>query len=127
MKASDIIDIPGVAQRLGVKVATVRIWRYRKELPNPAGYVSGCPYWETWIIDAWASQTGRKSTPPSIEPLARGSFSEARRPNNCNPIRGAPKMTDDAFDYEEAWIDPDEELANYLDDDAQRLWPVTPR
>lgn len=55
------LDVPGVAERLGVKVGTVWKWRGRKVLPPEDGTVSGQPWWWPETIDAWAKETGRHS------------------------------------------------------------------
>lgn len=53
------LDVPAVAERLGVKVDTVWKWRYRQLLPGEDGTVSGQPWWWPATIDNWATSTGR--------------------------------------------------------------------
>ena len=48
-----------IAERLGVKPATVRQWRFRGLLPEPLGTVSGLPAWNWPTIEEWARETGR--------------------------------------------------------------------
>ena len=42
-----------LAERLGVKVETVRIYKVRGTLPPPDTYVGQSPLWKTATIDAW--------------------------------------------------------------------------
>jgi len=42
-----------LAERLGVKVETVRIYKTRGTLPDPDAYVGQSPLWRTETIDAW--------------------------------------------------------------------------
>jgi predicted DNA-binding transcriptional regulator AlpA len=55
----DIVGPQEVAERLGVQVNTVHIWKKRGILPRPARVISGVPLWSTGAIDAWALATGR--------------------------------------------------------------------
>lgn len=52
-----------VAARLGVKRATVDIWRTRDlGFPEPRWTVGGRPAWNWDEIEAWAKQTNRTPT-----------------------------------------------------------------
>ena len=53
------IGIREIAERLGVKRATVDIWRIRKVLPDPEWTISGNPAWNWPTIQRWARETGR--------------------------------------------------------------------
>jgi hypothetical protein len=48
-----------IADLLGVKRETVVRWKMRGLLPEPAGTVSGNPWWSDDTILAWAKETGR--------------------------------------------------------------------
>ena len=54
-----ILDTEAVAVMFGVKRTTVHQWRRRGVLPEPAGFVSGSPYWNRPNLAAWAQETGR--------------------------------------------------------------------
>lgn len=56
----DPVGVLEIAERLGVKRQTARMWRTRKLLPPPDYVVSGLPGWEWGTILAWAEATGRK-------------------------------------------------------------------
>ena len=78
MKPQDILDTAAVAKAAGVKQTTVNVWRNRGILPEPAGYVSGSPYWLRYVITAWAAETGRtgkkakpKATPYTVYVITR--------------------------------------------------------
>jgi hypothetical protein len=53
-----------VAARLGYPVATVRMWRWRGLLPDPAVVVSGSPVWSWPDVYRWAKSTGRTDRLP---------------------------------------------------------------
>lgn len=54
-----IVDVNGTARMFDVKPSTVHQWRRRRLLPEPAGYVSGSPYWDWHALRAWGHETGR--------------------------------------------------------------------
>ncbi len=54
-----ILDVPAVADLLGVKVDTVWKWRQRKVTPPEDGTVSGQPWWWEDTLLGWAEATGR--------------------------------------------------------------------
>ncbi len=61
---SDVVGTREIAERLGVKLATVYMWRQRKEdfripMPEPRGTVSGVPWWSWRDVEKWARKTGR--------------------------------------------------------------------
>jgi predicted DNA-binding transcriptional regulator AlpA len=56
---SDPVGTVEIAQRLGVKRATVDQWRQRKLMPEPDWTVGGRPAWRLGTILAWARETGR--------------------------------------------------------------------
>ncbi|MGZ6836791.1 MAG: helix-turn-helix transcriptional regulator [Blastococcus sp.] len=56
---ADPVGIPEIAARLGVKRATVDIWRTRQLLPEPRWTVGGRPAWNWPDVLEWARQTGR--------------------------------------------------------------------
>jgi len=53
-----------IAALLGVQANTVHQWRKRKVLPEPAGTVSGQPWWPENVVREWARRTGRTFTSP---------------------------------------------------------------
>jgi len=53
------VGLAEIAQRLGVKPQTARVWRTRKVLPEPRWTVSGQPSWNWPDVEAWARETGR--------------------------------------------------------------------
>ena len=58
MEFTDPVGPVEVAERLGVKRATVDTWRLRGLLPEPVT-ISGHPLWEWDIVKRWARDTGR--------------------------------------------------------------------
>ena len=70
---SRIVGLNEIAERLGVKLNTVRMWRKRDLLPAPAGFVSGTPWWYWPTIEAWVRQ--HRSLAPN-RPLDRGGLPE---------------------------------------------------
>lgn len=52
----DIVGEAEIADRLGVKRATVHTWVRRKVLPPSQGIVSGQPAWQWTTIEAWAQE-----------------------------------------------------------------------
>lgn len=66
----DLVDIPEVAERLGVARRTVSAWRYRHQrhprppwrpFPQPMMTVSSRPVWRWADVEAWGKATGRLS------------------------------------------------------------------
>lgn len=53
------VGIPEIAERLGVKRATVDQWRLRGLLPDPKWTVGGRPAWDWTDVEKWAKETGR--------------------------------------------------------------------
>jgi len=53
------VGIPEIAERLGVKRATVDQWRHREVMPAPAWTVAGRPLWRWADVKTWAEDTGR--------------------------------------------------------------------
>lgn len=54
------VGLAEIAKRLGVKSQTANMWRHRSRLPEPAGTVSGTPWWDWAEIEKWARATGRE-------------------------------------------------------------------
>lgn len=59
MTAPAIVGPIEIAQRLGVRRQTVRMWRSRGTLPDPLVVISGVPIWWWPDIRRWAMETGR--------------------------------------------------------------------
>ena len=57
---ADPVGAVEIADRLGVKRATVDQWQHRKLLPPPRWTVGGRPAWDWADIAAWAERTGRR-------------------------------------------------------------------
>lgn len=53
------MGIPEIAERLGVKRATVDQWRHREVMPAPTWTVGGRPLWRWADVKRWAEDTGR--------------------------------------------------------------------
>lgn len=53
------VGIVEIADRLGVKRATVDQWLQRGLLPDPRWTVGGRPAWAWSDVQAWAVETGR--------------------------------------------------------------------
>lgn len=53
------VGLAEIAERLGVKRATVDQWQARKLLPEPKWTVGGRPAWNWRDIEVWARATGR--------------------------------------------------------------------
>ncbi|MGH7748265.1 MAG: hypothetical protein ACREQ5_26440 [Candidatus Dormibacteria bacterium] len=63
-KFDDIVGEREIADMLGVKPVTVRIWRMRTregqlDFPEPSAVVSGQELWARAVIIKWAYRTGR--------------------------------------------------------------------
>lgn len=56
---ADPVGLLEIAERLGVKRQTARMWRQRGVLPAPRWLVSGLPAWDWPDIARWARETGR--------------------------------------------------------------------
>jgi predicted DNA-binding transcriptional regulator AlpA len=54
-----------VAERLGVAVATVRVWRHDRVLPPARWQISRGPVWDWRDIEIWAVAAGRLPSNPS--------------------------------------------------------------
>jgi len=48
-----------IAEMLGVKRQTVRMWNHRGMLPEPHQVLAAGPIWRAETIVTWAKQTGR--------------------------------------------------------------------
>lgn len=59
LQLCDPVGLAEMAERLGVKPQTARMWRHRNLLPEPDWTVSGQPAWSWSTIEAWARATGR--------------------------------------------------------------------
>lgn len=53
------VGLVEIADRLGVKRATVDQWKLRGLLPEPRWTVGGRPAWAWRDIEQWAEDTGR--------------------------------------------------------------------
>ena len=56
---TDLVDIPTIADRLGVERRTVDMWRHRDLLPAPDFPQLRHPVWTWETIRAWAESTNR--------------------------------------------------------------------
>jgi hypothetical protein len=76
--AAEVVDIGGIAELAGVPYETAMTWRRRararlnppasprhRPLPEPAGYVSGNPWWWRADVIRWLTDTGRLQPAPS--------------------------------------------------------------
>lgn len=54
----DLVGRAEIAERLGVPVNTVAIWRKRGVLPPPEWELSGGPIWRWEVIAEWSERTG---------------------------------------------------------------------
>lgn len=99
MKPADIVDLADIANMLGVKRSTPAQWQQRGLLPAPAGHVSGCPYWERYVIAAWAAETGR---------MERRTTSDSQRAPKTPQIAAQPEETafTEASLHEHVWVAP---------------------
>ena len=50
-----------IADRLGVREATIRQWKWRGLMPPPRTTISGVPLWDWPVVERWAAKTGRLS------------------------------------------------------------------
>lgn len=55
------VGVAEIADRLGVKIETARMWNYRRLLPPARWQVSRQPAWDWAEIQKWARETGRLS------------------------------------------------------------------
>lgn len=53
------VDLQAIAEHLGVKHQTARVWVTRGVLPAPKWRFGGVPVWELAEIHEWAVETGR--------------------------------------------------------------------
>lgn len=58
-KGCEPVGSDDIAQRLGVKRDTVKMWRHRGLMPEPSWTVSGRPCWNWPDVLAWAKATSR--------------------------------------------------------------------
>lgn len=74
-KKGDPVGIHEIADRLGVKVVTVRLWRWQATkgegppLPEPEYTVSGSPAWEWDTFLRWAGEHGHIHQAPNADEL----------------------------------------------------------
>lgn len=54
------VGLAEIAQRLGVKRETAKMWHYRGLLPPSRWTVSGIPAWDWRDVEKWAKETGRQ-------------------------------------------------------------------
>jgi len=54
-----VVGAVEIADRLGVKRATVDAWRQRGVFPDPSWTVGGRPAWDWPVVAVWAAETGR--------------------------------------------------------------------
>jgi hypothetical protein len=64
VRVCDLVGPQEIAERLAVKVQTVRVWRWRDLMPAPQAVISGVPVWDWAEVERWAISTGRLSGPP---------------------------------------------------------------
>jgi hypothetical protein len=57
-KVIEPVGLREIAARLGVPEQTPKTWRFRKVLPEPTGTLSGVPWWDWPVIEAWAKLRG---------------------------------------------------------------------
>lgn len=69
---ADYIDIPGFAELAGVKVETLRTFRHRGILPEPAFFAGQSPVWARADVDEWLKTRRRPGKPPLREPEQAG-------------------------------------------------------
>jgi len=60
-KVSSPVGLKEIAEKLGVRHSTAKMWHYRGVLPKPVGTVSGAPCWDWADVKAWARATNRLS------------------------------------------------------------------
>lgn len=58
----DPVGSDDIANRLGFKRDTVKMWRHRGVFPAPRWTVSGRPCWNWRDVEKWARDTGRFGT-----------------------------------------------------------------
>lgn len=60
--SGDVITLIGIdefARLAGVKPSTIRQFRWRGVLPEPAGYVQRSPYWRPETVAVWIANRRR--------------------------------------------------------------------
>jgi hypothetical protein len=62
-----------IADMLGYSRDAARQWKHRNVLGQPAGFVSGTPYWWRGDILAWALEHGRTRAIVELDPTEYGS------------------------------------------------------
>ncbi len=63
VRVCDLVGPQEIAERLAVKVQTVRVWRWRDLMPAPQAVISGVPVWDWAEVERWAIETGRYAKP----------------------------------------------------------------
>ena len=62
-KLVDLVGQNEIADRLGVKLGTVHMWRHRGLFPEPEWQLAIGPVWRWLTIEVWAIATGRLEEP----------------------------------------------------------------
>ena len=55
-----LVGMTEIGERLGYPTDTIRKWRQRDLLPEPAATLAMGPIWTASSIDQWADETNRK-------------------------------------------------------------------
>ena len=65
----DLVDQTEIANRAGVKVGTVRMWRHRHEdFPQPDAVLRIGPVWRWSSVEAWISADRPTGRPRHLRP-----------------------------------------------------------
>lgn len=51
-----LLTMPDIAQMLGVKQVTIRVYLHRGQMPPPDGRLGRTPWWERETIETWARE-----------------------------------------------------------------------
>jgi len=67
VKQVEPVGLSEIAVRMGLHRQTTKQWHGRGLLPPPGpGTVSGAPWWDWAVIEAWARETGRWKEPGEV-------------------------------------------------------------